>query len=56
VRARPCAHDRGRQGFVDAGFDRVYINQIGPDQDGFFDFFTSELAPGLAGLAAAVGA
>jgi G6PDH family F420-dependent oxidoreductase len=59
--ATPCGPDpapmiEAVKEFVDAGFDRVYINQIGPDQDGFFDFFTSELAPGLAGLAAAVGA
>jgi coenzyme F420-dependent glucose-6-phosphate dehydrogenase len=33
--------------FVDAGFDHVYIHQIGPDQEGFFDFFEKELAPRL---------
>jgi coenzyme F420-dependent glucose-6-phosphate dehydrogenase len=33
--------------FVDAGFDHVYLHQIGPDQEGFFDFFTRELAPRL---------
>jgi hypothetical protein len=30
--------------FVDAGFSHVYLHQIGPDQDGFFDFFRRELA------------
>jgi coenzyme F420-dependent glucose-6-phosphate dehydrogenase len=30
--------------FADAGFDHVYIHQIGPDQEGFFDFFERELA------------
>jgi G6PDH family F420-dependent oxidoreductase len=34
--------------YRDAGFDRLYINQIGDDQEGFFEFFTAELAPALA--------
>ena len=33
--------------YLDAGFDEVYINQIGPDQEGFFDFYAKELAPKL---------
>lgn len=33
--------------FVDAGFDHVYLHQIGPDQDGFFDFCAKELLPRL---------
>jgi G6PDH family F420-dependent oxidoreductase len=33
--------------FVDAGYSHVYIHQIGPDQEGFFDFFERELAPQL---------
>ena len=36
--------------YVDAGFDEVYISQIGPDQAGFFDFWERELRPALAGL------
>lgn len=45
------------QRYVEAGYDRVYINQIGPDQDEFFRFFAHELAEGLAtvGLADADG-
>jgi hypothetical protein len=35
------------QAYVDAGFDDVYINQIGPDQKGFFDFYRSEVLPRL---------
>jgi G6PDH family F420-dependent oxidoreductase len=38
--------------YVDAGFDRIYLNQIGPDQDGFFRFFTKELLPALRDLGA----
>jgi coenzyme F420-dependent glucose-6-phosphate dehydrogenase len=33
--------------FVDAGFTHVYLHQIGPDQEGFFEFFRKELAPRL---------
>ena len=29
--------------FEDAGYDHVYIHQIGPDQDGFFEFAKREL-------------
>jgi G6PDH family F420-dependent oxidoreductase len=33
--------------YVEAGFDEVYINQIGDDQQGFFDFFRAEVEPRL---------
>lgn len=36
-------HAEAIKAFVDAGYDHVYIHQIGPDQDGFFDFFEREL-------------
>ncbi|MEU3250746.1 LLM class F420-dependent oxidoreductase [Streptomyces sp. NPDC006997] len=35
--------------FADAGFDRVYVNQIGPDQRGFFDFYRTKVLPQLPG-------
>lgn len=35
------------QAMIDAGFDHVYIHQVGPDQEGFFRFFEKELAPKL---------
>ncbi len=31
--------------FADAGFDHVYVHQIGPDQDGFFEFYEREILP-----------
>jgi G6PDH family F420-dependent oxidoreductase len=31
--------------YVDAGFTHVYIHQVGPDQDGFFQFAKQELLP-----------
>jgi G6PDH family F420-dependent oxidoreductase len=34
--------------FVRAGFDHVYIHQIGPDQDGFFRFYEEQVLPRLA--------
>ncbi len=38
------------QQYVDAGYDEVYLSQIGPDQEGFFTFFERELRPALEGL------
>ncbi len=54
----PCGPDVGPivdavRAYVDAGFDRVYLNQIGPDQDGFFRFFEQELGAALAEIGAA---
>ncbi len=31
--------------YIDAGYDHVYVHQVGPDQAGFFDFFESEVLP-----------
>jgi len=33
---------------VDAGFDRVFLNQIGTNQEEFFAFFARELVPALS--------
>jgi coenzyme F420-dependent glucose-6-phosphate dehydrogenase len=33
--------------YVDAGFDHVYVHQIGPDQEGFFRFYEREVLPKL---------
>lgn len=33
--------------FADAGYDEVYVAQIGPDQEGFFRFLEKELLPAL---------
>jgi G6PDH family F420-dependent oxidoreductase len=38
------------QKYVDAGFDEIYLSQIGPDQEGFFRFWETELQPALAAL------
>ena len=44
----PARHVEGIQEFVDAGFDHVYVHQVGPDQDGFFDFYVREVLPETA--------
>lgn len=33
--------------YVEAGYDNVYVHQIGPDQDGFFRFYETEILPAL---------
>jgi G6PDH family F420-dependent oxidoreductase len=33
--------------YVDAGFDEVYIAQIGPEQEGFFEFYRDRVLPEL---------
>ena len=33
--------------FKKAGFDHVYIHQVGPDQEGFFRFYERTIAPRL---------
>jgi hypothetical protein len=46
----PCGPDADRhaaaiQEFFDAGYDEVYVNQIGDDQEGFLKFMAEEIAP-----------
>ena len=38
------------QQFVDAGYDHIVCQNAGPDPEGFFDFFTRELAAPLRAL------
>jgi len=38
-------HVAGVQEFVDAGYDQVYVHQVGPVQDGFFDFYERDVIP-----------
>jgi G6PDH family F420-dependent oxidoreductase len=41
----PERHLQGIQPYIDAGFDEVHVNQVGPDQAGFFEFYRKELQP-----------
>ncbi|QOV36936.1 LLM class F420-dependent oxidoreductase [Streptomyces ferrugineus] len=43
----PDAHLKALGAFVDAGFDTVYVSQIGKDQQGFFDFYRTKVLPRL---------
>jgi hypothetical protein len=48
----PCgpdidAHLAAIQAYADAGFDELYVNQIGPDQDAFFDAYREQVLPSL---------
>ncbi|MFF3694059.1 LLM class F420-dependent oxidoreductase [Streptomyces sp. NPDC002221] len=42
------AHVAAVKEYADAGFDTVYINQIGKDQQGFFDFYRTKVLPQLS--------
>jgi coenzyme F420-dependent glucose-6-phosphate dehydrogenase len=33
--------------YVEAGYDHVWLHQVGPDQEGFFRFFEKEVFPKL---------
>ena len=37
----------------DAGFDHLFVHQIGPKQEGFIDFYRREVMPKLRGRLAA---
>lgn len=48
----PERHLAAIQRFVDAGYDHVYIHQVGPDQKGFMRFYRDEILPQLAHVTA----
>ncbi len=41
----PQQHIEQIQQYFDAGYDHVYVHQVGPDQEGFFDFYRREVLP-----------
>jgi G6PDH family F420-dependent oxidoreductase len=41
----PKKHLEAINKYVDAGYDHVYLHQIGPDQNGFLDFCSKEILP-----------
>lgn len=49
----PQRHVDAIRRFLDAGFDHVYVHQIGPDQDRFIDFYAREILPAVEPVAAA---
>jgi G6PDH family F420-dependent oxidoreductase len=51
----PERHLEQIRAFAEAGFDHVYVHQVGPDQEGFFRFYAREVQPALRGVTAAAG-
>lgn len=43
----PEAHVARVREFERAGFDHVWVHQVGPDQEGFFNFYSKEVMPKL---------
>ena len=41
----PEAHVENIQQFIDAGYDHVYVHQIGPNQEDFFEFYDENVLP-----------
>ncbi|WP_276301199.1 TIGR03557 family F420-dependent LLM class oxidoreductase [Halorussus lipolyticus] len=41
----PQAHIDSIREFTDAGYDHVYVHQIGPDQEALFDLYADEILP-----------
>ena len=48
----PQRHLEAIERFVNAGFDHVYVHQVGPDQEGFMRFYAREIFPNASALAA----
>ncbi|MEG8184385.1 TIGR03557 family F420-dependent LLM class oxidoreductase [Nocardia terpenica] len=44
----PERHIAHLRGYLDAGVDEVYVQQIGPDLDGFFAAYEKDILPALA--------
>jgi coenzyme F420-dependent glucose-6-phosphate dehydrogenase len=43
----PDRHLEAIREYIDAGYDHVYVHQVGPDQDGFFNFYERSILPAL---------
>ena len=43
----PEAHLKSINEFADAGYSHVWIHQVGPDQDGFLEFYSDQILPKL---------
>ena len=49
----PDEHLAALQRYIDAGYDHVYVHQIGPEQEGFFSFYEERILPELGERVAA---
>ena len=43
----PDVHLTAIREYIDAGFDEVYVSQMGPDQEGMIRFYEREVLPNL---------
>jgi len=43
----PEVHLESVKQYADAGYDEVFVQQIGPDQEGFFKYWADEITPRL---------
>jgi G6PDH family F420-dependent oxidoreductase len=43
----PAVHASAVRAYVDAGFDEVYIGQVGGEVEGFFEFYAGQVLPRL---------
>jgi len=43
----PKRHIEGLQRYIDAGYDHIHVDQVGPDQEGFFRFYERDVLPHL---------
>jgi len=46
----PERHAQAIVEFAEAGFDHVYVHQVGPDQEGFVRFYCDQVMPRVAGV------
>lgn len=56
----PCGPDpsvylKRIEEYVDAGYDEIYVQQIGHEQDAFFRFWVDQVAPALKASVSARG-
>ncbi|HJU12295.1 MAG TPA: hypothetical protein VJ728_15535, partial [Candidatus Binataceae bacterium] len=48
----PKKHLDGIREYAEAGFDHVFVHQIGHEQKGFVDFYRSEIFPEIRAMTA----
>lgn len=41
----PKKHKQAIQKYIDAGYTNIYVHQVGPAQDAFFEFYEQEILP-----------
>ena len=39
------AHQAAMRTYIDAGYDEIYVNQIGDNHEGFFSFYRDQILP-----------